>query len=339
VRTIDCSTLTHFTGTAFTGLKNTEYYPSIGIKKSGEHLRANFGRSRFVFDIDGMMAEERRHIRNQINQADVKNLHPPDDENTLIQKLVSQYLAHEGYVETSKAFAADVRTRAESFAATGSEVPALGGEDDVQTMKRQKIRRAILDGDIDKALKYTHSFFPQVLQDKRNEDVYFQLRCRKFIEMMRRYAELQGGSANVENGHNGHPTATDETFDNQMELDDQLNRESTKQSNNHQQSAEEDVDMDTSTSSLPNKPTQMTSADYLTTALVYGQELQAEFGSDDRPAVKEQLRQLFAIVAYVDPRDSVVGDVLDKRGRIGIAGGINGAILGEFSSRCLFLCD
>lgn len=272
------------------------------------------------------MAEERRFIRNELNQAYVKHLHPPDDENTLIQKLVSQYLAHEGYVETSKAFAADVRTRAESFAATGSEVAALGGEDDVQTMNRQKIRRAILDGDIDKALKYTQSFFPQVLQDKRNEDVYFQLRCRKFVEMMRRYAELQGGSVPSENGHNGH-SAPDETFDNQMELDDQLSRESTKQNN---LSSEEDVDMDTSTASRPNKSPHMTSADYLTTALVYGQELQAEFGSDDRPAVKEQLRQLFAIVAYVDPRDSVVGEILDKRGRVGIAEGINGAILGEF---------
>jgi hypothetical protein len=272
-----------------------------------------------------MMAEERRHIRKQINLADVSSLHPPDDENTLIQKLVSQYLAHEGYVETSKAFAADVRHRAESFATTGSELPPLGGDDDVQTMNRQKIRRAILDGDIEKALKYTHSFYPQVLQDKRNEDIYFQLRCRKFVEMMRRYAELQG-SANPENGSNGRPAD-----DNQMELDDQLSRESTKQDNTQQQQqSSEDVDMDNSTASLP-KAEQMTSADYLTTALVYGQELQAEFGGDDRPEVKEQLRQLFAIVAYVDPRDSVVGEILDKRGRVAIAEGINGAILGEFS--------
>ena len=281
-----------------------------------------------------MMSEERRHIRNQINQADVSTLHPPDDENTLIQKLVSQYLAHEGYVETSKAFAADVRVRAEAFAATGSEFPSLGGEDDVQTMNRQKIRRAILDGDIDKALKYTQSFYPQVLQDKRNEDVYFQLRCRKFVELMRRYAELSGLTSAENGSSNGHlPSAN--TFDNQMELDDQLNRESTKQNNNTQQpqqppsSTEEDVDMDTSTSSLPSKATHMTSADYLTTALLYGQDLQAEFGSDDRPEVKEQLRQVFAIMAYVDPRESIVGEMLDKKGRAGIAEGMNGAILGE----------
>jgi len=365
------SILTFLAGTAFTGLKNAELYPSIGIKKPGEHLRANFGRSRFVFDIDGMMAEERKHIRNQITQADVTSLHPPDDENTLIQKLVSQYLAHEGYVETSKAFSADVRNRAEAFAATGSDIPSLGGEDDVQTMNRQKIRRAILDGDIDRALKYTHSFYPQVLQDKRNEDVYFQLRCRKFVELMRRYAELSGLTGNTENGNgngNGHP-AHEETFDNQMELDDQLHRESTKSNSTHHQQQQQkqpsssedvDVDMDTSTSSLPpnnntnptnTKPSShpppptttptttptthppsptATADEYLTAALLYGQDLQAEFGSDDtasRPEVKEQLRQVFAIMAYVDPRESVVARVLDRRGREGIAEGVNGAIL------------
>lgn len=275
-----------------------------------------------MFDIDGMMAEERRHVRNQLNQADVTQLHPPDDENALIQKLVGQYLAHEGYVETSKAFAADVRNRATPLATSSSDSPSPGGEDDLHTMNRQKIRRAILDGDIDKALKYTHTFYPLVLQDKRNEDIYFQLRCRKFVEMMRRYSELQvAGTA--ESGSNGH----DDSLDNQMELDDQLNRESMRPNLQHVQ-AEEDVDMETSTSPLP-KSGLMKSNDYLTAALQYGQELQAEFGGDNRPATKEKLREMFAIMAYVDPRESIVGGLLDKRGRVGIAEGVNGAILGK----------
>lgn len=294
------------------------------MKKSGEHLRANFGRNRFAFDIDGMMAEERRHVRNQLNQADVSQLHPPDDENALIQKLVGQYLAHEGYVETSKAFAADVRDRAKSLASSSSEAPSLGGEDDLHTMNRQKIRQAILDGDIDKALKFTHTFYPLVLQDKRNEDIYFQLRCRKFVEMMRRYSELQVAGT-LETGSNGH--SHDDAFDNQMELDDQLNRESSKQSI-QQMNAEEDVDMETSTSSLP-KSGLMKANSFLQAALEYGQELQAEFGGDNRVAVKEKLREVFAIMAYVDPRESIVGGLLDKRGRVGIAEGVNGAILGE----------
>jgi hypothetical protein len=317
----------HFTGTAFTGLKNVELYPSIGVKKSGEHLRANFGRNRFAFDIDGMMAEERKRVRDQLNQADVSLLHPPDDENTLIQKLVGQYLAHEGYVETSKAFASDVRDRAKSLAAPSSEAPSLGGEDDVHTMNRQKIRRAILDGEIDKALKYTHSFYPLVLQDKRNEGIYFQLCCRKFVEMMRKYSELQVAGTSDSGNSNGH--SHEDNFDNQMELDDQLNRESMKPNNQQPLGAEEDVDMETSTSSLPSKSGLMKANDYLTAALTYGQELQAEFGGDTRPAVKEKLREVFAIMAYVDPRESIVGGLLDKRGRVGIAEGVNGAILGK----------
>lgn len=272
------------------------------------------------------MAEERRHVRNQLNQADVSQLHPPDDENTLIQKLVGQYLAHEGYVETSKAFAGDVQNRAKSLATPNSEAPSIAGEDDMHTINRQQIRRAILDGDIDKALKYTHTFYPLVLQDKRNEDIYFQLRCRKFVEMMRRYSELQVASSTSENGSNNNGHAHDDTFDNQMELDDQLHRESMKQ--NIQQPPSEDIDMETSTSSLP-KSGIMKSNDYLTAALQYGQELQAEFGADTRPAVKEKLREVFAIMAYVDPRESIVGGLLDKRGRVGIAEGVNGAILGK----------
>lgn len=267
-----------------------------------------------------MMGAERKLVHNEINQADVSSLHPPDDEDVLIQRLVGQYLAHQGYVETSKAFAADVRDRAQSLASPGAEAPITESEDDVHAMNRQKIRKAILDGDIDKALKYTHSYYPQVFQDERNKDIYFQLRCRKFIEMMRRYSEQQAAGTS-ESGSNGH--AAEESLDNQMELDDQLNRESSTKQN------EEDVDMEASTSSLPAPG--LKANDQLSAALQYGQELQAEFGGDARPAVKEQLREVFAIMAYIDPRESIVGGLLDKRGRVYIAEAMNGAILGKVS--------
>ena len=50
------------------------------------------------------------------------------------------------------------------------------------------IRMAILDGDIDKAFKYTYAYYPNVLKD--NEQIYFRLRCRKFIEMIRQCSRL-----------------------------------------------------------------------------------------------------------------------------------------------------
>lgn len=42
-------------GKAFEGIKGTQLYPSVGIKKPQEHLRANFGQTPFIFDIDSMI--------------------------------------------------------------------------------------------------------------------------------------------------------------------------------------------------------------------------------------------------------------------------------------------
>jgi hypothetical protein len=40
--------------TAFRDVKG-KLYPSVGVKKAGEHIRVNFGHMPFVFDIDGLM--------------------------------------------------------------------------------------------------------------------------------------------------------------------------------------------------------------------------------------------------------------------------------------------
>ncbi|CAG8672887.1 2481_t:CDS:2, partial [Racocetra fulgida] len=44
------------------------------------------------------------------------------------------------------------------------------------------IRDAVLAGNIDNAITLTNSLYPGVLQS--NDDILFQLRCRKFIEMI-----------------------------------------------------------------------------------------------------------------------------------------------------------
>lgn len=49
------TTTHHSLGTAFRDIKGI-FYPSVGMKRPGEHIRANFGQSPFVFDIDSMMA-------------------------------------------------------------------------------------------------------------------------------------------------------------------------------------------------------------------------------------------------------------------------------------------
>lgn len=45
----------------------------------------------------------------QINKTSVSNLHPPLNETQLIHRLIAQYLAHDGYIDTARAFAAEVR--------------------------------------------------------------------------------------------------------------------------------------------------------------------------------------------------------------------------------------
>ena len=44
----------HYEGIAFREIKG-KLFPSVGMKKPGEHIRVHFGQSPFVFDIDGMM--------------------------------------------------------------------------------------------------------------------------------------------------------------------------------------------------------------------------------------------------------------------------------------------
>merc|ERR1711977_788441 len=104
------------------------------------------------------------------------------------------------------------------------------------------------------------------------------------------------------NGHadSAQPSGQDQP-DTQMELDDQIQRETSR--DQHPQSSSDDIDMDAS------------------------QELQQEFGNDPRPHVKKQLQDLFAIIAYQNPADSPISGLLDQRGRAEIAEEVNGAIL------------
>ena len=50
-------TVLTFQGTAFRDVKgsNLKLFPTIGLKRNGEHIRVNFGQTPFVFDIDGLM--------------------------------------------------------------------------------------------------------------------------------------------------------------------------------------------------------------------------------------------------------------------------------------------
>lgn len=312
-------------GTAFRDIKENKgkLFPSVGMKKTGEHIRVNFGQRPFVFDIDGMMSREKRQIRQEIEATSTAKLSPPLDETELIQALILQALAHDGYVETARAFAEEVHAEKQALSLDPNEVvKGFDVEEDEDAGHRQRIRTAVLEGDIEKALKYTNVYYPNVLKD--NEHVYFRLRCRKFIEMVRQAAELQNSSSKASfkksNGHNG--DYYDDAINHDMELDDHQN------SNNYDR-------MDTE--EIPENQSEY--LQLLQDTLEYGRVLQAEFQNDPRREVKKGLDDIFALMAYQDPLNAKeVSHFLDTSGRMAVAEELNSAILlslGKSSSAAL----
>jgi Ran-binding protein 9/10 len=77
-------------------------------------------------------------VLDDIRKADVSILYPPMSETQLIQKLIEQYLYHEGYVGSATAFAREVR----------QENAALHGEQDTdEEMQREDTDASIRHGE------------------------------------------------------------------------------------------------------------------------------------------------------------------------------------------------
>lgn len=185
-----------------------------------------------------------------------------------------------------------------------------------------EIRTAILDGDIDKALKRTRAYYPQVLQD--NSPVYFRLRCRKFVEMIRESAELLEGPIVKRGKHaNGHSVShIEDDLDPEMELDEQLN-------------GGDDWDK-METEEADNG---LRYQDLVQDTLRYGQELRHEFLEDRSKVVRETFKEIWSFYAYEDPRKSPVAHLLDPQGRVPVAEELNSAILGEWLITFSIVCD
>jgi len=88
---------------------------------------------------------------------------------------------------------------------------------------------------------------------------------------------------------------------------------------------EEDSDDETV---IPTKQ-QRREATLLAEALAYGQQLQEDYHNDPREEVKRVLGEAFSLLAYTDPRGSVVGHLLEESGRREVAEELNSAILGK----------
>ncbi|KAJ5632162.1 SPla/RYanodine receptor SPRY [Penicillium lividum] len=306
-----------FLGYAFRELRNVKLYPSVGMKKQPPvHLKANFGQEPFVYDIDGMVRHEKVAIESQISMTTTDSLQPPLDESALLQELVAQFLAHDGYVETARAFAEEVATETAALQ-NGHDAPLkkYEVEEDHEAINRNRIRAAILDGDIDKALKHTNAYYASVLED--HPHILFKLRCRKLLEMMRQdYEEAKHGysvSSGVQNA----------VFDQEMELDD----------------GSWDADgMDTEEAGPPEpESTPQVPSGISTQAILYGRQLSLDYPSNENGGDLNMLKQIGSLLAYTD-FNSPNGYLLDPSERVAVAEELNSAILvslGKSSSAAL----
>ncbi len=244
---------------------------------------------------------------------------------------VLQFLSHDGYVDTAKVFAEEVHAEREALQVDPDMQlrPDNFIKEDEDAVNRQRkltgiqknlklshlgIRTAVLDGDVDKALKYTNAYYPNVLKD--NESIYFRLRIRKFIEMIRQAAEIREGSINGKKS-NGHGSDWyDDVINHDMELDD-----APVTSNGWDKMDTEGPD-----------DSQVNYSKMLSDTMTYGTILQAEFQDDPRREVQKALGDTFALLAYEDPINSKeVSHLLKREGRVAVAEELNSAILGKWN--------
>ncbi|KAG5923011.1 hypothetical protein E4U42_005077 [Claviceps africana] len=289
-----------YIGTASHDVTRSKLYPAISLKKPRERVTVNFGQTPFIFDIDVMM-----------NNTDISRLEPGLGETDLIQALVLQFLQHDGYVETARAFAQDIKQQKEALNLDPNvTVDGINIKDDEDANNRQRIRRAILDGEIDRALKLTNAYYPQVFRD--NVEVHFKLRCRKFIELVRMAAQLRADEDPKRSNGNvcgAVGISQDMDLDGHGGADDMAWNEK----------------MDTEAVEEPDSDTMMKLEQEM---LEYGQTLGAEYPSDACPEFSKTLAEIWALVAYANPlNEPKVSHLLDCKGRVAVAEELNSAIL------------
>ncbi|KAL8903112.1 MAG: hypothetical protein Q9171_007514, partial [Xanthocarpia ochracea] len=305
-------------GNAFRDLKDKTVYPSVGMKRPHAQLTVNFGQSPFIFDIDSMIKREREAISEAVISTDISSLHSHVDENAFLKELVAQYFAHDGFVETAKAFADEIMAESRALE-HDTDVSHSNDriEEDLDATNRQQIRAAIMDGDIDKAIKRTHAYYPQVLQDQSH--VYFRLRCQKFVEMIRQTAELlEMPPAKPTKSLNDHSLMPMDLEQTEMEVDDP------------KPEAEDWDKMDMEVADISVKYHEL-----LEETIQYGQELKQEFQND--ASTEAAFKEIFSLFMYVDPRKSPQAHLLDRASRVPVAEELNSAILGKSSSAAIEL--
>jgi hypothetical protein len=81
---------------------------------------------------------EKANVKESINSINLTSFYPSMSEDALIKELVSQFLRHDGYVETAKAFAEEVRREASTLKSDSlSRIDSHNVQEDIDATNRQ----------------------------------------------------------------------------------------------------------------------------------------------------------------------------------------------------------
>ena len=164
--------------TAFRDLKlNVPYYPTVGMKKPGETVRVNFGQEPFAFDIDKMVQDEKAAIQTEITRTKTE-ASVLGGEDALIHRLVGQYLAHDGYVETARAFSDEIVDEARALANDEeADIPYRTAVEDLDALNRQSTYiQESMDDKTDRIQKYVQRSSRAILTKRSSIRVHTTLR-------------------------------------------------------------------------------------------------------------------------------------------------------------------
>lgn len=189
------------------------------------------------------------------------------------------------------------------------------------------------------------TYFPQAPAVEIGRDVLFQLKCHKFVEMMRDYSE-QARRLTHPKSNDGDPMSGDSSSD---ENDDKLElrppsgsftstssvTSSPAASDQRASGMDDKGDMDLGDSCHymdvdedENDADSSETNAIMQRIMAYGQQLQNEYRHDDRPMVRDKLLEIFSLLAYPDPYTSPTAHILDVSERHALASSVNSALLG-----------
>ncbi|CAG8675371.1 7465_t:CDS:2 [Dentiscutata erythropus] len=268
-------------------------------------------------------------------------------------QLILSYLIHHGFSETAKAFSRDAVRISQTYNNEMNEMEGVESENPSVDMDMDMLNR---QRNIDLAIELTDKCYSDVLQS--NDDILFQLRCRKFIEMIGACAgtkitlsDNEDVSIKVDNSH---------TMSEEDDTDDEEVNESTEEDEDDDDEEDEDdeykdaMDVDEFSAIIsqsdcesddeidgpltPHKKRRVPKRrkvtlgldgldDAMKAALKFGCELHDDYRDDDREEIKNALKDAFSLMAYDDPRISCVAHLLDPSGREPVANALNSAIL------------